>query len=93
MSLQRALLGEVHPLLRQASIEADSTLKVVRIKFEYAQGDALETAVECCRRASSEVAADFPSPWQLDEQHVRTSNSGLAPLMLIAYKRYEPNSN
>ena len=34
-SLQRALLGEVHPALRQASIEADDVSKDVRLKFEY----------------------------------------------------------
>jgi hypothetical protein len=35
LSLQRGLLGEVNPILRQASIEADATLMIVRLRFEY----------------------------------------------------------
>ena len=35
LSLQRALLGEVHASLRQASIEADPALQTIRLRFEY----------------------------------------------------------
>lgn len=35
LSLQRALLGEVHPQLRQASIEADGVGQIIRLRFEY----------------------------------------------------------
>lgn len=35
LSLQRALLGEVHPTLRQVSIEADTASQTIRLRFEY----------------------------------------------------------
>nr|WP_298123131.1 hypothetical protein [uncultured Pseudoxanthomonas sp.] len=90
LSLQRALLGEVHPDLRQASIEADPTLRVVRLRFEY-DGNPIGISQESCSNAAAEVIADFPGPWQLDEQHVAVPTTApLAPLLHIAYRRAEP---
>ena len=89
LSLQRALLGEVHPQLRQASIEADSVRQVVRLRFEY-EGDISEVARSSCSSAATEVISDFPAPWQLDEQHLSTSDSRtLSPLAHVGYRRAE----
>ena len=92
LSLQRALLGEVHPALRQASVEADSIAKVVRLKFEY-DGAAAGAAHDSCSAAAAEVIADFPAPWRLEEQHVPApAKSRLEPLGCIAYRRAEDAS-
>jgi hypothetical protein len=89
LSLQRALLGEIHPILRQASIEADPALQIVRLRFEY-DGEPTETVRESCCCAATEVIADFPAPWQLDEQHVSTpAGMPLSPLAHVAYRRAE----
>lgn len=89
LSLQRGLLGEVHPILRQASIEADAALMVVRLRFGY-EGEPTDIARESCSCAATEVIADFPAPWHLDEQHaaVHTAAS-LSPLAHVAYRRAE----
>jgi hypothetical protein len=92
LSLQRALLGEVHPALRQASVEADPIAKVVRLRFEY-EGAAVGPAHDSCLAAAGEVIADFPAPWRLEEQHVPTpTKSRLEPLSCIAYLRAEDAS-
>ena len=89
LSLQRALLGEIPPSLRQASIEADPALHIVRLRFEY-DGEPTGKSQESCSNAATEVIADFPAPWQLDEQHVAAPVPlALAPLALVAYRRAE----
>ncbi len=87
LSLQRALLGDVHPQLRQASIEADVVGHIIRLRFEY-DGTPSDAAREICSLAATEIIADFPSPWDLDEQHVSAlASSGLSPLKHVAYRR------
>ena len=89
MSLQRALLGEVHPQLRMASIQADPFSKVIRLRFEY-DGEPSEEAQECASRAATEVIADFPEPWQLDDQHIAcTTPARCVPLEHVVYWRHE----
>jgi len=73
LSLQRALIGEVHAELRQASIEPSPASR------------------ESCSCAAAEVIADFPAPWQLDEQHVAVPlGAALLALAHVAYRRAEP---
>ena len=92
LSLQRALLGEVHQTLRQASIEADAKAQTIRLRFEY-DGNPSTDARESCSCAATEVISDFPNPWQLDEQHCAVPvPSTLSPLAHIAYLRAEPRS-
>ena len=89
LSLQRALLGEIHHVLRQASIEADPSSRMVRLRFEY-DGNPTDDARESCSSAATEVIADFPAPWQLDEQHVAVPvPEPLSPLEFVAYRRAE----
>ena len=91
LSLVRGLWGEVHPQLRQASIEADESACIVRLRFEY-DGEATGPAQESCSCAAAEVIADFPAPWDLDEQHVAAPFPGpLAPLEHVVFRRWEPN--
>ena len=54
LSLQRALLGEVHADLRQASIEADAVSMTIRLRFEY-DGAPSEKALESGSCAAAEV--------------------------------------
>jgi len=89
MSLQRGLLGKVRPQLRAASIEADPFAKMIRLRFEY-DGLAGEDVREGCSCAATEVIADFPEPWQLDEQHVaRLPLERCSPLEHLVYSRHE----
>jgi hypothetical protein len=93
LSLQRALLGEVHPQLRQASIESSPFEKLVRVRFEY-DGEPTPAVQESCSCAATEVIADAPSDWNLDEQHVaRPAGTKLDPLELVAYKRWEQGAD
>ncbi len=89
LSLNRALWGEVHPELRQASIEADENTKVVRLRFEY-DGEPSEVALESCSSAAGECISDFPDPWQLEEEHInRPFPQRLSPLRYLVYQRAE----
>ena len=92
LSLVRGLCGEVHPELRQASIEADEGSQVVRLRFDY-DGEAVGPARESCYGAATEIIADFPSPWNLDEQHVAAPAPGsLSSLQHVVYRRWEPSN-
>lgn len=89
LSLQRALLGEIHPQLRQASIQADGAEQVVRIRFEY-DGHPSSTVRDSYLRVATKVIADFPSSWGLDAQHVSIpAPHALSPLVHVAYLRAE----
>lgn len=89
LSLQRALLGQVHPQLRQASIEADDKLKLVRLRFEY-DGDPSEAVWDSCSCAAAEVISDFPEPWTMEDQHVPVpAPLPLSPLSYVVYSRAE----
>jgi hypothetical protein len=91
LSLNRGLWGEVHPQLRQASIEADEERQLVRIRFEY-DGEPTEIVQESCSCAATECIADFPQPCDLDEQHIpRPYPQPLLPLRHVVYLRAEPH--
>lgn len=89
LSLQRALLGNVHVELRLASIEADVGKRLVRVRFEY-DGSPSEVCKECCSIAASEVAADLDEGWHIREEYVETPwPCDLSPLENLAYARWE----
>lgn len=89
LSVQRALLGEIHPPVRQVSAETDERARVVRIRFEY-ECPPNERLRESGSSAATEVIADFSSDWQLDEQHIVAPGSApLQPLAHIVYRRAE----
>jgi hypothetical protein len=90
LSLNRGLWGEVHPELRQASIEADVSSRVIRIRFEY-DGEPPPEAQESCSCAAGECIGDFDALWHLDEQHVaRPLSESLQALEHLVYRRFEP---
>ena len=89
MSLQRALLGGVHPDLRAASIQADPFRKLITIRFEYAAAPS-EGARDSASCAATEVIADFPEPWKIEEDHVsRPLPAKCQPLEHLVYLRHE----
>lgn len=89
MSLQRALLGEVHAQLRAASIQADPFRKLIRLRFEY-DGDPSAEAHECGSVAATEVVADFPEPWSIEVEYVaRPVPSRCQPLEHLVCLRHE----
>ena len=89
LSLQRALLGGVHPQLRQASIEADTATLHLRLRFEY-DGPPEEEAREVASISAAEVIADLSGPWTQDEQHLAVPLSQrLQGLAHIGYRRWE----
>ncbi|MBA8885946.1 hypothetical protein FHW12_000137 [Dokdonella fugitiva] len=98
LSLQRALLGEICADLRQASIEADATLRVVRVRFEF-DGMPSATSRESCSCVAGMVLGDFPDDWTLDEQHESTPcPDRLSGLAHIGYlrggdRRHEPGEH
>lgn len=92
LSLNRALLGAVHPQLRQASIEADDERRVVVVRFEY-DGEPSEKVWESCSIATAEVIADHPEDWGIDDQHVaRPFPERLESLAFPVYRRAEPDA-
>ena len=89
MSLQRALLGEVHAELRAASIQAEPFRKLIRVRFEYVAEPTAE-AFECGSRAAGEVIGDFPEPWTIEEERVsRPLPARCEPLEHLVYWRHE----
>lgn len=82
--LQRALQGNAIHVLRQASIEADRTQKIVHVRFECDQPSELDE-MERLSLAATEIAADFPFPWTLDEQYSFATE--LAPLACVGFRR------
>jgi hypothetical protein len=87
VALRRALSGSLHSQLRQASVEVDVANRVVRVRFEY-DGEPESDALEACQIAGTELISDYPSPWNIDEQHRPADTSRpLSPLAHVAYNR------
>lgn len=90
LSLQRALLGNVHQQLRQASIEARIPHRLLRLRFEYEAGN-FEQAQDSCSAAVAEVISDLPPDWDVEEEHLPAPNTQpLNPLAFVGYRRAEP---
>lgn len=68
LSVQKALLGAVPATLRLVSGRAVGTHIVLTFVFD---GALDEDDVESIRMATTEIIADFPSPWTLEETFIR----------------------
>jgi hypothetical protein len=68
LSVQRALLGAVSPALRAVTAETRAT--EVRLRFVF-DGPIDEGDLEAARIAGTEVIADYPSPWIINDEMVR----------------------
>jgi len=91
--MQRALLGEVHSQLRQASGECDTSAHLVMLRFEY-ETETTDVVRDSCSCVATEVIAGFPSDWGLKEEHLVVLAPGrLRPLAHIAYLRAEPEND
>ena len=92
LSLQRALLGEVRTELRAASIQAEPFRRLIKVRFEYA-GSPSDEVRESGSCAATEVIADFPAPWRIEEEHVsRPLPAKCEPLEHLVYLRHEPSN-
>ena len=83
-SLKRALSGVVVSSLRQASIDADFTLQIVKILYEIAPAATAEDR-DLLAVAAAEVIADFSLPWRIDERYSVAPT--LSPLANVGYRR------
>ncbi|MDQ0035089.1 hypothetical protein J2W30_002854 [Variovorax boronicumulans] len=86
LSLQRALIGNVDLNLRQVSIEADVTRKLVKIRFEHERAIGTD-ARERLSLIATEIIADLPAAWSLEEQYSEAHD--LLPLTYVGYRRFE----
>lgn len=83
LSLQRALVGAVPPSLRAVTCGWAGTEVQIRYIFD---GPINPDEHEDMLCVGTEVIADFPSPWTIDEQAVRVDHpESLAPHLLRAW--------
>ena len=68
LSLQRALLGAVSPALREVSCGWQG--KQINLRFVY-DGEISESDIEAAHIVATEVIADFPADWDIEEDIVR----------------------
>ncbi len=91
LSLQRALLGAVSPALREVSCGWQDHKISLRFVFD---GKILETDREAAHIVGSEVSADFPDDWDIEEDIVRLDAPAKLPLpkiaAILAFRRREP---
>jgi hypothetical protein len=89
LSLMRALLGNVFPDLRQASIAADEDRRVVRLRFEF-DGEPSVESREACSCAATEVISDFEGGWKLEEEYASCAfPAEMSPLSHVVFQRAE----
>ncbi|WP_051370980.1 hypothetical protein [Mesorhizobium loti] len=89
LSVQRALLGAVSPRLRAVTCGWEGFEITLRFVFD---GELADPDLEDAGIVASEVAADFPEPWTVDEEIARLDYpADLRPgaLALWAYWRKE----
>jgi hypothetical protein len=89
LSVQRALLGEVPPALRGVTVAWHDQVILIRSYFDGPITDGDREAMSC---ATSEVIADFPAPWTIEDDVVRCdAPEPLECLAAWAYHRQEPS--
>lgn len=68
LSVQRALLGAVSPSLRGVTVGWQDNL--IRLRF-YFDGPISDEEYSAVQVVSTEVIADFQSPWEINEEILR----------------------
>ncbi len=87
LSIQRALLGEVPPTLRGVTVGWQDY--VIQLRF-YLDGPISEEDRGSMSCVATEVIADFPAPWMIDEEILRRdAPEPLECLEAWAYHRRE----
>lgn len=69
LSAQRALLGHVTPQLRAVSVELDRECRRLTVRFVF-DGEPSESVRDAASCAGTEMIADRPDGWTIDEQIV-----------------------
>jgi hypothetical protein len=89
LSAQRALLDAIPPNLRAVSCDWEGAHITLRFVFD---GEISDVNFEDAQTVATEVAADFPAPWTVDEDIVRRDYPDTlseTALALWAYRRKE----
>jgi hypothetical protein len=89
LSVQRALLGAVSPRLRAVTCGWQGFEITLRFAFD---GEVADPDLEDAGVVASEVAADFPAPWTVDEVIARLDypdDLRTGALALWAFRRKE----
>ncbi|QKD02640.1 hypothetical protein [Mesorhizobium loti] len=89
LSVQRALLGAVSPRLRAVTCGWEGFEITLRFVFD---GEVADPDLEDAGIVATEVAADFPAPWTVDEEIARLDHPDdlrRGALALWAYWRKE----
>jgi hypothetical protein len=88
LSAQRALWGRVPQSLRAFSIELNENVIRVRSIFDETMAEADK---ELLSEAGSEIVADYPAPFTIDEEFLKIpSGREMQHLQSLIYLRYEP---
>jgi hypothetical protein len=89
LSAQRALWGQVPPNLRAVSVDADEQKVYFRCVFD---GQPTEEEWELLSEVASEIIADFPAPYTIEEEYLSISSPlPMTHLKYLVYLRYEQN--
>jgi hypothetical protein len=87
LSAQRALLGQVSASLRAVSVDADAGTVYYRCIFD---APPLEDERELLSVAASEIIADFPAPYVIEEEYLYVPEPGrMEHLKYVVFLRYE----
>ena len=89
LSIQRALLGAVSAALREVSCGWQG--KQINLRFVY-DGEISKSDIEAAHIVGSEVIADFPADWDIEEDIVRLDAPAklLQPeSAILAFRRWE----
>lgn len=89
LSAQRALLTHVTPRLRAVSLDCDASQHRVWVRFTF-DGPPSESVRDAASCAGTEILADCPEGWDIDEEFV--VSPAPAPMVhrrLLVYHRGE----
>ena len=87
LSAQRALLGNIPPSLRCASVEYRGTDIACRFVFD---GEPAEDDKELLSCAATEIIADYSEPFTISEEYLAIRQPAEAPyLRHIVFRRHE----
>jgi hypothetical protein len=87
LSIQRALLGAVPASLRAVSVDADEGKIYYRCIFN---GEPSEDEWELLSVAATEIIADFPEPYIIEEEYLHIPNpKKMKHLKHLVFLRHE----
>jgi hypothetical protein len=88
LSIQRALRGNIPPILRAVSVEYQGNNIMCRFIYDGTPSED-EQEMLCC--AATEVIADYVEPHGIEEEHIEVQYpEKMLHLKYLAYLRFEP---